>query len=103
MREALPSDARELGFISFGAGSEMPFWKPYGTMRVHHIRPGDSVNELRRKGMRHIVINSANFALMMGRKPEDWSSDLEGKIILRFPVQITAQGVVSDWLLVELP
>ncbi len=103
MRNALPEDARDIGFISFGAGSEMPFWKPYGKMRVHHIRPGDSVSDLRQKGMRHIVINSASFELMMGRKPEDWANDQGGKIILRFPIQITAQGGVFDWLLVELP
>lgn len=103
LKKALPADAREIGFMSFAAGSEMPFWKPYGKMRVHHIRPSDSLESLRRAGMRHIVINSNNFEFTMGRTPEDWARAERGDIIIRMPVRITVQGNVSDWLLVELP
>ncbi|MGL4401391.1 MAG: hypothetical protein ACRCXD_16115 [Luteolibacter sp.] len=103
LRRALPTDAREIGFMSFAAGSEMPFWKPYGKMRVHHIRPGDSITGLRQKGMRHIVINSDNFQSMMGQTPEDWVRAHGGNVIVHMPFRITAQGNLSDWLLVELP
>lgn len=103
LRNALPADARVIGFMSFAAGSEMPFWKPYGEMWVHHIRPGDSVIGLRQKGMRHIVINSDNFELMIGEKPENWAFAQGGTIIFREAVRITVQGNQSEWLLVELP
>lgn len=103
LRKALPEDAREIGFMSFAAGSEMPFWKPYGKMRVHHIRPGDKLSDPCFSGMRHIVINSDNFEFMMGSTPEDWASAQGADIIARMPVRIIVQGNVSDWLLVELP
>ena len=103
LREKLPADAREIGFMSFAAGSEMPFWKPYGEMRVRHIRPADDITGLRFTGMRHIVINSDNFEFMMGRTPEDWASAQGADIIARMPLRIIVQGNVSDWLLVELP
>lgn len=103
LRKALPTDAREIGFMSFAAGSEMPFWKPYGKMRVHHIRPGEDITKLRREGMRHIVVNSDNFEFMMGLTPEDWAKTQGGDIIVRMPVRIIVQGNVSDWLVVELP
>jgi hypothetical protein len=89
--------------MSFAAGSEMPFWKPYGKMRVHHIRPGDQLSDPRFAGMRHIVINSDNFEFMMGRTPEGWASAQGADIIVRMPLRIIVQGNVSDWLLVELP
>ena len=103
LRKALPDDAREIGFMSFAAGSEMPFWKPYGKMRVHHIRPDDDLTKLRREGMRHIVINTDNFESAVGRTPESWASAQGGAIIVRMPVRITVQGNMTEWLLVELP
>lgn len=103
LRRELPADANRVGFMSFAAGSEMPFWKPYGTMRVHHIRPGQSITKLRREGMRHVVINRTNFENRTGTTPEQWASDNGGRIVFSFPVRITVQGGLSDWLLIELP
>jgi hypothetical protein len=103
LRKALPAEAREVGFMNFAAGSEMPFWKPYGTMRVHHIRPDDSLSDPRLSGMRHLVIHRDNFDAVMGRSPDDWVQAQGGVITCRMPLQTIAQGNVSEWLLAEFP
>jgi hypothetical protein len=103
LKRLLPTDADHIGFMSFAAGSEMPFWKPYGKKTVHHVRPGDSLEELRKSGVRHIVVNTNNFEFIMGTTPEEWANAQGTDIVARIPFQITVQAPPSDWLIVELP
>lgn len=102
LREMLPESAGTVGFISFGSGSEMPFWKPYGNRSVRHILPQDSIETLRSKGMTHIVLNSQNFRLMMGADPGEWAANHNARIVFRGDFRITVQAEPSEWLLLAL-
>jgi hypothetical protein len=100
LREALPSDAKEIGFINHAAGPESPLWKPYGRRTVRHLLPGTDPAEA---GLRHVVLNTKYFPEIRGETPEGWLARLDGSILLRREIRPLVKEPPSEWWVVELP
>ena len=102
LRDALPLDAGVIGYMNFYAGPELALWKPYLKRTVRHVRPSDSINDLKREGMTHIALNVRNFKEIVGKTPEAWVHETGGRIIKRSDIRIVAKEESSEWWLVEL-
>jgi hypothetical protein len=100
LREALPSDAKEIGFINHAAGPESPLWKPYGQRTVRHLTPETDPAEA---GLRFIVLNTKYFSEIRGESPEGWLARLDGTILLRREIRPLVKEPPSEWWVVELP
>ena len=100
LREALPSDAKEIGFINHAAGPESPLWKPYGQRTVRHLTPETDPAEA---GLRFIVLNTKYFSEIRGESPEGWLARLDGTILLRREIRPLVKELPSEWWVVELP
>ncbi|MEP2777046.1 MAG: hypothetical protein ABJQ29_12695 [Luteolibacter sp.] len=103
LREALPDDVGIIGFMNFYAGPELPLWKPYLDRDVRHVRPTDSIPELEKSGMTHIVLNVRNFKEIMRITPEAWVRENGGTITDRSEVRVLAKEEPSEWWVVALP
>ena len=99
LREALPSDAKEIGFINHAAGPESPLWKPYGQRTVRHLTPETDPAEA---GLRFIVLNTKYFSEIRGESPEGWLARLDGTILLRREIRPLVKEPPSEWWVVEL-
>ncbi len=103
LRDALPPDARTVGWVSFAAGPELPLWKPYLQRKVRHVRPGDSLETLLKQGIRHVVLNTKYFEDNMGHTPEQWLDRNHATILKRESIRVVVKEPASEWWVVELP
>ncbi len=99
LREALPSDAKEIGFINHAAGPESPLWKPYGKRTVRHLTPGTDPE----RGMRHVVLNTKYFEETRRESPETWLARLNGTVLHRMEIRPLVKEPPSEWWVVQLP
>lgn len=102
LRDALPHEVSTIGFMSYHAGPELPLWKPYMKRRVLHVRPGDKIEDLKDRGMMHVVINVLGFEKKMNISPDQWLIENNGRIIGKYTLQVIAKEPPSEWWVVEL-
>ena len=102
VRDALPQDAGEVGYLSHGASPELPLWKPYMTRRLRHLLIQDTISTLRAEGIRHLIINTDKFKLSRGEAPEEWVQKDGGIVKKRITLHLLAQQQPSEWWLVEI-
>jgi hypothetical protein len=103
VRNFLPPDANEVGYLTYGSSPELPLWKPYMQRRVRHVLPGETLATLRTEGIRHLVMNTENFQTRRGAAPEYWVEKDGGIVAQRITLHLLAQQQPSEWWLVEIP
>jgi hypothetical protein len=67
LRQTLPPDEKVIGFCAYTSNVDEPgIWLPYGLHQVHWISLDDSPEQLRRDGIRYVVIVQNVFDRMPG-------------------------------------
>ena len=103
LRDALPKDTTVMGYLNHGTSPELPLWKPYMTRVVHHVILGETVNSLRSKGIRYLVLNTDHFEANRGITPEKWVEKEGLTVKKRLSLKLMARFEPSDWWVVEVP
>ena len=103
LRDALPADAMNVGYLSHGVSPELPLWKPYMKRRLRHLTTAETPDELRAEGIRHLVLNTQNFERKRGMPPEAWVRHHGGIVHKRHDLQLLAQNPPTEWWVVEFP
>ena len=103
LRDSLPPDAKEVGYLNHGASPELPLWKPYMKRRLRHVLPQDTIASLRAEGIRHLILNTEHFEIRRGTTPEDWVQKDGGIVKQRITLHLLAQQQPSEWWVVEIP
>jgi hypothetical protein len=103
LREALPPRSNTIGYINFGPAPQNALWKPYLSRRLIQILPADSISNLTKAGGRHIVVNTRDFEIHMGRSAESWLTIHNAHILSRHTIRTLVKEPASEWWLVELP
>jgi hypothetical protein len=63
IRTLLPANLPVVGFLARGDDPDISLWRPFGAKRVEHIVATDTAEEIRRRGIRYVVVGEFNFAL----------------------------------------
>jgi len=103
LREALPTGAHTIGYVNFGPAPQAALWKPYLQRRLIHVLPGDPIEAFTKAGGRHIVVNTRDFEIHMGRSAESWLTIQNAHILSRHTIRTLVKEPASEWWLVELP
>ncbi len=103
LREALPTEAKFVGFINHATGPETPLWRPYGTRVIRHLRPDESPGKFRKKGMSHLILNTQDFERIRGESPAAWLSRNNGRIVFQTEIRTLVKEPASTWWVVQLP
>jgi len=108
IRDKLPKDAKNIGFISFLIGSSMEtsLWRPFGERRIYWLRHSPIQPDLNKKDIKYVVVgtdpmtqkNSPNFQEWMN----EWLQANNGRIVAQENVTIMATFPPTPWYLIEV-
>jgi hypothetical protein len=103
LRDLLPTDAKEIGYLSHGSDAELPLWKPYMQRRVHRVLPTETAASLKQQSIHYLVLNTCGFEVARGIKPENWVENDGGIVKNRITLQLLARLPPEEWWVVEIP
>jgi hypothetical protein len=108
IRDKLPGDVKNIGFINFLQGSTMEtsLWRPFGQRRIYWLRRSVDQPGLEEKGIKYVVIgtdpstqkNAASFQEWM----KNWLQANNARIIAQENVTILATSAPTPWYLIEV-
>ncbi|MGA3283153.1 MAG: hypothetical protein ABSD57_01670 [Verrucomicrobiota bacterium] len=101
-RATLPPDLKILGFIAFDA-PEASLWRPFGSRRIEHVCPGDTLPDLKQRGIEYVLIKTRDFGRWFGCSPDDWVGRMNAQVVEKIPLPQRAAEAAADWYLVKLP
>jgi hypothetical protein len=59
VRALLPNGLSVVGFMESGDDIDISLWRPFGTRRVEHILPSDSLEQIRQRHIQYAVVSEA--------------------------------------------
>ena len=101
LRAALPEGEKVVGMIT-GDDPETSMWRPFGSRKIFHVLPADTGDELRRQGVRYIIVNPTSFEQRFGGTLADWLARVNGELVATLPLTLKASLGSRDWPIVAL-
>ena len=98
----LPPDLKVLGLFTYD-DPETSLWRPFGSRRIVHVRPGDTAEYLTRAGVHYVLIPPAKLARWFSEPAEEWVRGLNATVIKIIPLNLRAADGPSEWWLVKIP
>jgi len=98
----LPPDLKVLGLFTYD-DPETSLWRPFGSRRIEHICPGDTAEDMRRRGIHFVLIPPEKLKTWFKEDPAEWVRQLHAEVVQKIPLQLRIQDGVMDWWLVKLP
>ena len=86
---------------------ETSLWRPFGQRRIWWLGPGDSPQDITRKGIRYVLIGADSLASRVADLPfkdwvESWAQSHHGRIVSQTWARHVATKEPSPWYVVEL-
>lgn len=97
VRARLPEGLSLLGIISVD-DPETSLWRPFGSRRIEHVTPDDSLDYLRERGIQYVLVNSA----VLPEPIVDWTQEMRGEIVWKMTLQLKTSLPPMDWYLVHV-
>jgi hypothetical protein len=102
VRSLIPAEAKVLGMITWD-DPEASLWLPWGTRRIEHVCRSDTAEDLRRKGIRYVLVKSSCFTWPLKMSFDEWLAQHDGEIVQTIPLDLRASGRGAViWFLVRL-
>ena len=108
-RDALPADANILGLISFD-DPETSLWRPFGSRRIRHVKPGDTNDSIRSRDIRYVLVSSEKLTSLTQESVEDWIATHHAEVLKTIPLRLRVTKIgdprhssLLDWVLVKIP
>src|SRR5437867_209228 len=109
VRNALPPEEKNVGLIALVTAStlETSLWRPFGQRRIWWLGPGDSPQDITRKGIRYVLIGADSLASRVADLPfkdwvQSWAQSHHGRIVSQTWARHVATKEPSPWYVVEL-
>ena len=106
VRQFLPPDEHTIGFVT-ADDPETSLWRPFGTLRIRHVLPGDTADDLRNHGINAILVNLNQFPNWFG--PDEsfdrWLEKIDAQLLRKFQLRLQAGSLNAnnrDWAVVRL-
>lgn len=100
-RAVLPPDTRLLGFVSFD-DPETSLWRPFGTRRILHVQRTETAADLRRRGLKYVLVSSEILQNYWEMSLETWLAQVDGERLATVALDLRASAGPKDWHLVRL-
>lgn len=100
-RAILPPDANPLGFVTFD-DPETSLWRPFGSRRIIHVTKTDTGADLRRQGIKYVLVSTTVLAVQYQTTIEEFLPQLDGEIVQTLPLALRAGTGIKDWHLVKI-
>ena len=101
LRDVLPADQKTLGLITVD-DLETSLWRPFGSRRFLHVRPQDSVEAIKARGIEYIVVNSEVVEGLGAGSFDSWVARVRGHVVQKVALRYRAARGPFDWYVVRL-
>ncbi len=97
----LPADADPLGLVRYD-DPETSLWRPLGSRRILHVCDADTPDDLRRQGIKYVLVSGAVLAERYHTSIEAWLARHDAVPVKRIPLELKASKGSTDWFLVRI-
>jgi hypothetical protein len=101
-RTVLPPDLKVLGLVTYD-DPETSLWRPFGSRRIEHVCPQDSVADLKTRGVEYVLMRADSFENCFGCSPDNWLKRMNAQVVQKIPLRLRAASPATVWYLVKLP
>jgi len=101
-REMLPEGETVVGVVTFD-DPEASLWRPYGQRRIVHIAPDDTLEEVRHRGVRYILVSPVLLERFQHIDLPQWLERFDGTVVDERDVTLRVGVGTTRWCLVKLP
>ena len=96
----LPPGLKVLGFVTYD-DPETSLWQPFGSRRVIHVRPDDTPEYLKSRGVEYILAKDELFGKQFPAFG-DWLKQMNAQVVQKIHLNLRASGGAADWQMVKL-
>jgi hypothetical protein len=100
-RAVLPPGLSVLGLITYD-DPETSLWRPFGSRRIQHVCPGDTVADLKARQVEYILLREQAFSQWFGCPLEVWLRQMNAKVVNKISLNLRASSGPLDWYLIRL-
>ena len=98
--KVIPTDANPLGLVT-SDDPEASLWRPFGARRIEHVINADNPEDLRRRNIRYVLVNSFIVTNHYEMSKEQWLAKYHAKMIADLTLTLRAGKGPVDWWLVK--
>lgn len=96
----LPPGLKVLGFVTYD-DPETSLWQPFGSRRIIHIRPDDTPEYLKSRGVEYILAKDELFGKQFPAF-SDWLKEMNAQAVQKIHLNLRADGDAADWHMIKL-
>jgi hypothetical protein len=100
-RAILPPGLNVLGLITYD-DPETSLWRPFGSRRIQHVCPGDTVADLKVRQIEYVLLREQAFSKWFGCPLEVWLQQMNAKVVNKVSLNLRASSGPLDWYLIRL-
>jgi hypothetical protein len=101
VRAAIPQQVSVIGMIT-ADDPETSLWMPFGSRVVSHIRPTDTGDTIRQRGISYIALRRIFFQQRFDLPLDQWLVKVDGKVIQTISLTLNASVGPQEWCIVVL-
>jgi hypothetical protein len=101
-RAIIPADLKTLGLFTYD-DPEASLWRPFGSVRIEHICPSDTLADLQQRGIQYVFLSEANWLNWFKIPPEAWRQQMNAQLVGKVTLTLKVSKGPGDWLLFKLP
>jgi len=103
LRDALPDDARKIGFLASDDDSDYSLWRPFGRRQVVYLQ-SDIQKSVNVPGDVEWLVVKRNAWPEFSRLPlEEWAAERHAEIVLSVPIVTLVSWGEETWCLLRVP
>jgi len=101
IRDFLPPTEEAVGFMGSEDDIDISLWRPFGSRRVEHILLSERVEDIRRRGVRYVVVGGYHL-MQQGLTLESWLERTHGNLIGAISATVKVSDGPQKWYVVRV-
>ncbi len=102
LREAIPADVKEIGFVAGSNDTDYSLWRPFGQRRVIELQSTDGKAIQVPAGIKWMVIKKDAWPDFSNVPLEEWVAEHHARVVLSVPLVELVSWGAQTWCLVQL-
>jgi hypothetical protein len=101
VRSFLPPETKNLGFVTFD-DPETSLWRPFGSIRIHHVTRSDAAVDLRQKGIELVLVSDYILTQHDNTNLAAWLRKCDAELLQSFDLTLRATRGPTRWHLARV-
>lgn len=102
VRSFLPTTAREVGLVTDVDDPETSLWRPFGSRRIHQLRPSVTRADLKRRNIEYVILSPAGLSERFQLSLDEWLTRFDAELVGETSIHWRATGTPMTWRVVRL-